>query len=305
MPSQICIKAEEVKSESEIDISARIQITSIANLEEIYVKGKCVCEDKPWPLIDLIMLVDGSDSFNNKVTMPSAKGTDEVLEGEAFDETKSWTHYVATSVLGSNLAGRSTFTVIQFSGIKPLEKSYKPGNNGLTGTEGLKHYNIEYETTKFTGDFSSEAKSSLESKLTEYEALDGNGQLFLVLQDLTLPSFTEKLDSHQKKAKDQDRLRVIIIVSDEEWDVKKLANAYEGSGVHSDGDAIAAKVNELYTPMAVIVRPNEFADQNEDFIKNKLCGGKSHNYHKVYTSKFGRGMKRVADTIIDNLKDYR
>jgi len=294
---QICIDAEEVANTSNIGIHSRINIQSVAKLDEISVRGKCVCEDKPWPLIDLIILIDGSDSYNNKVTIGG-----KTEEGDAFEETQAWTAHLTEMVANSNLAGRTSMTVIQFSGVKQLEKNYVPGSAGSAGAAGLSHYQIQYGPSAINDETDLE---SCKETLTNYDGLDGNGQLFLCLQDITLDNFVSSVDAVSTPIKDQDRRRVVVIVSDEEWDVKKLANAYEGEGVHSDGDQVCGKVNELYTPMAVIVRPNEFADQNEEFIVNTLCGGKKHNYHKVYTSKFGKGMKRAANTIIENVKDYR
>ena len=46
-------------------------------------------------------------------------------------------------------------------------------------------------------------------------------------------------------------------------------------------DSVVAVNNQNYETYACIVRPNRNADQNEDFIKNKLCNGRSSNYLKV------------------------
>ena len=41
-------------------------------------------------------------------------------------------------------------------------------------------------------------------------------------------------------------------------------------------------VHKAYSQLfAVVVRPNRFNDQNEDFIKKELCNGKDANYIKV------------------------
>ena len=61
---------------------------------------------------------------------------------------------------------------------------------------------------------------------TDFDALDGNGQLFLCLQDLAMDKFTSLL---RKALPGSDRKTVMIIVSDEEWDCKNLENAF-GSG---------------------------------------------------------------------------
>ena len=63
-------------------------------------------------------------------------------------------------------------------------------------------------------------------KCTDFDALDGNGQLFLCLQDLAMDKFTSLL---RKALPGSDRKTVMIVVSDEEWDCKHLENAF-GSG---------------------------------------------------------------------------
>ena len=64
----------------------------------------------------------------------------------------------------------------------------------------------------------------------------------------------------------------------QEWDCKKLQNAF-GSGI-TNPDQVCAAVHKKYNAVhAVIVRPNEFNDQNEPFIKNTLCRN-ADNYHK-------------------------
>merc|ERR1711937_491964 len=84
-----------------------------------------------------------------------------------------------------------------------------------------------------------------------------------------MDGFLKQLDGVNKLAKNQRRERVLIIFSDEEWDVKNLANAF-GSGKATNYSVVAVN-NQNYETYACIVRPNRNADQNEDFIKNKLC----------------------------------
>jgi len=291
---KICVQSPEVVSQGEIKIHARVNVTTKAKLDEITVQGSCECADVPPPMIDVICLVDGSDSYNNKVNVRG-----KIEEGEAFDETNLLIKEKLVPDLARALKDRGTFTLVQFSGVKQLEKSYKPGSDGQTGTAGLQHYKIEVETVPLN--------ERTRIDISDIEGLDGNGQLFLVLQDLNMDGFIRRLDralSNDKLAKDQKRQRVLIIFSDEEWDVKNLDNAF-GSG-KATKDSVCAVNNKNYETFACIVRPNRNADQNEDFIKNVLCNGEaSQRYHKVYTDAFENEMNRALDNIVRNLAGRR
>ena len=82
--------------------------------------------------------------------------------------------------LKSNVGASGTFTLIQFSGVHQLEGSYVPGKNGDAGYDGIKHYNIEQAPAPICD------IKSFEGKI---ESLDGNGQIYLALQDMNLESF--------------------------------------------------------------------------------------------------------------------
>ena len=53
---------------------------------------------------------------------------------------------------------------------------------------------------------------------------------------------------------------------------------------------------------AVVVRPNKFNDQNEEFIKGVLCKPSDY-YYKVYTEEFEAGMNDAGSKIMNNM-DY-
>ena len=75
------------------------------------------------------------------------------------------------------------------------------GSGGGIGS-GLHHYRIEIDPT---------ARPSARAA-TQFDALDGNGQLFLCLQDLAMDSFTNRLS---RALDGRKRNTVLIIVSDE------------------------------------------------------------------------------------------
>jgi len=271
----------------EINIHAQVAIVTKAKLDAISVGGECHCGEAEPVITDYVVVIDGSDSYNNKVTMSSGQ----TVESEAFDQTKKWCAGLFKNLAGAKNAGMTTVSLVQFSGIKPLEGSYKPGAQGETGNPGLYHYRVQVAPTA-VGNL-----RDINDKCTNFDALDGNGQLFLCLQDLAMPWFTGQF---QKALPGAKRETVIIVVSDEEWDVKKLQNAF-GSG-NATADSVCAAVHKAYSQLfAVVVRPNRFNDQNEDFIKNQLCNGKSANYIKVYTDKFEDMMNDAGKNICSKL----
>lgn len=294
---KICVQSPEVVSEGEIRIHARVNVTTKAKLDEITVAGTCECADVPPPVIDVVVLVDGSDSYNNKVSVGG-----KIEEGDAFEETNRLIETDLVPGIQSALGNRATFTLVQFSGIKQLEKKYVPGSAG-EASAGLKHYNIEQEPT-FIGEGTSTGSFNFAERI---EGLDGNGQLFLALQDMNMENFLGKLTTATsgkvEMAKDQKRIRILIVFSDEEWDVKHLSNAF-GDGTTNGAD-VCSKNAENYETFACIVRPNRDADQNEDFIVGNLCNGLKSNYKKVYTDKFDVECKRAIQAIVDDLRRRR
>ena len=59
-----------------------------------------------------------------------------------------------------------------------------------TGREGLSHFVVEAGPANLDTDI-----TALQSQLRDIEALDGNCQLFMVMQDLAMGAMTSKLDS--------------------------------------------------------------------------------------------------------------
>ena len=59
--------------------------------------------------------------------------------------------------------------------------------------------------------------------------------------------------------------RVLVIISDEEWDIKNLKNA---SGSKTTDEEVCNLIHQQgFEPYAIIVRPNRFEEQNNDFIE--------------------------------------
>ena len=50
----------------DINIHAQVAIVTKAKLDAISVQGNCECGDAPPVITDYVIVIDGSDSFNNK-----------------------------------------------------------------------------------------------------------------------------------------------------------------------------------------------------------------------------------------------
>ena len=118
-------------------------------MDEISVQGNCECGEKP--LIELVVVVDGSDSYNNKgFSNLNVSIFHEIYlvsgqEEEAFRCTLDW---VGTLIDDIKEHDRASIAVVQFSGNKQLAKAYKPGDMGKTTVSGIEHFRVEQPSTK-------------------------------------------------------------------------------------------------------------------------------------------------------------
>ena len=80
--------------------------------------------------------------------------------------------------------------------------------------------------------------------------LDGNGQLFLCLQDLCMKNFLSEL---KKEHQNPDRKRAMVIITDEEWDLNELQSAFEndvertylGKDIKASRESVMKKTHEV------------------------------------------------------------
>ena len=150
-------------------------------------------------------------------------------DAAAFEFTQIWTAGLIRNLANHEKAANTTVTLIQFSGYKQLEKTYTPGSDGDAGN-GLEHYVVEIAPTGLNN------VQNLCDRAVSYEAIDGNGQLFLCLQDVCMSGFQRRISNASSS---KDRRTCLIVVSDEEWDLKHLKTAPEfGSGT-ATADSIA------------------------------------------------------------------
>jgi len=317
----------------EINIHARVAVVTKAKLDDIRIGGECLCGPAPKPptpkpptpvpdvydpvALDLVILVDGSDSFNSTVKESG-------IDSTQFEESMDWAGQLVNDVgARTNLA---TATVVQFSGFKNQDKKYVPGSRGvLLVDEGvtLRQYNFEHGPAVVSQD------ASLVGKLRSADPLDGNSQLFLALQDLALDSFKEELDAALPASASPHRKRVLVIVTDEEWDVQELAKHSELSssiGDVVDSGAPVGRMSKIqdhsvdmnqyaqFLPMLekfvspfydqvhpCIVRRNHLADLEKDFISKHVAKPAKEAYHKIYEEKFTSGMKDAKKSILKNI----
>lgn len=246
----------------------------------------------PLPVIDIICLIDGSDSFNIKVDGGNTSRTDKNNANsfpETLDRLQKYLFPQLQRVLGSS---RLTYSIVQFSGVKQLEGKYKPGNDGDCGSAGLKHWNLEY------GPSTELPPSSIKDIIS----LDGNGQFYLCLQDLALGNLSVKAEKARSTMKGESRRKVVIAIMDEEWDCNKLQDV-NGNSTNPEAVCDLAHKNGLDI-FSIILRPNYLKNMNEDFIENKLCRD-AKRYLKVYSENFDKDMEKAMDSVISQIGAMR
>ena len=162
-------------------------------LSDLLIDNECQCEGepvKPVLPLELVFVIDGSDSFNQGVR--NQRG---LIEKEAsFKYTCEWVANFVKSINPSHYPA-VVVSVFQFSGQKSHEARYKPGSGGLASTsiDGVKdwHYKTILKPTLLRPNMST---VNLVDTIKKQEQLDSNCQLFLCLQDLGMSNFLAQMD---------------------------------------------------------------------------------------------------------------
>jgi len=231
----------------------------------------------------------------------------------------AWCGDFIQNELGRSWTDRSTATVVQFSGIKALESTYEPDNDGSAFADDsypeLMHYRVEHGPLAITD---ANARDAVADKLRNVDSLDGNSQIFLALQDMSSEKFVGRLLS-ALPAGDNQRRRVLVTITDEEWDIAELRAStslnksvsdetdIEGGRVSRRGrSAVTKMAHDVYDDMfAIIVRPNKnMKHLNEEFVVKDLCKGNNARYLKVYAEDFFGGMKSARSSISKVINNY-
>lgn len=291
--NKICYTPVEIVSQADINVRAQVAVVTKAKLDEISVRGDCICEDKPkvvapQPLVELVILVDGSDSYNNKTG-----GSTGTVQQSGFAKTMK---LVEKLINGVKATDRAVVTIVQFSGFKQLEKDYQPGSGGKVN--GMNMWKVEVSPTIVQGN-----TNSIVRNFGSIDTIDGNGQLFLALQDLSMDQFLRNLDSAQNLKNLQKRERALVFFTDEEWDGAEgeLKDGF-GHGM-ATREGIAKRVHQAYGQVfPCIVRPNRFSPLNEDFVRNSLANGQSRNVHHLFTDDFENTGNSAVNNILSNLR---
>ena len=118
-----------------LSIGTTTRVWNYASLDDIkYVHDSTCFTDVPPPppstFHDIIILIDGSDSFNDK---------------NGFADAQRLINSDLIPMLQNKLGSRASVTIIQFSGIKAGTSSYKPGSGGKDTNSDYMHYIVEQD----------------------------------------------------------------------------------------------------------------------------------------------------------------
>jgi len=290
---EICIDDSKTESVQYYTVRSKFTVSTLTCLDHLAVREDCECDVKACVVKPrhLIFVLDSSDSF-----------------GSWFDESKQFVSNFLQEAHFDKRTAPTVVSVYNFSGIKAVAKDYVPGTDGKGPGPEMPHYRIEIDAKVWNGS-SFKAKQELIKKVEEAPQLDGNGQLYLVLQDLSLGSFLEKSEKAMGSAPpgtpkdDWQPERVLVIVSDNEWDLNGLKDQ---TGNAAEKEKIVANVrnsyNRIYTAMgsetfdASMTLPssglNQFAKPNQkSFLFN--------------TETINETFKNMTNKIFDDLNLHK
>jgi len=231
---EICIDDAITESVQYYTVKSKFTVSTLTCLDHLAVKEDCECDVKQCIVKPrhLVFLMDSSDSMGDKWFSKSKDFVKNFLEEARFDKRTAPT----------------VISVYNFSGIKPAAKDYVPGTDGQGPGPEMPHYRIEIDSKVWNGS-SFKAKQALIKKVEDAPQLDGNGQLYLVLQDLSLSSFLEKSEKAMGKPPagtskdDWQPERILVIISDNEWDLNGLKDK---NGKPAEKEKIISQVRESY-----------------------------------------------------------
>ena len=157
----------------------------------------------------------------------------------SFGQTQKWAAALIKHLANQENAAKTTVTLVQFSGVGQLGQNYEPGSNGLAHESAdLKHYKVEIAPTKIDNN-----TSKLAAQAENCDQLDGNGQLFLCLQDVSMKNFQDKITEANGSS---SRKPTLIIVTDEDWDIEQLKYAPEfGKGIATRDDVCKVSFSSI------------------------------------------------------------
>merc|ERR1719402_1115382 len=244
---EICIDDTTTESVQYYTVKSKFTVSTLTCLDHLAVREDCECDVKQCVIKPrhLVFLLDSSDSFNK---------AEDVEKISWFNRSKTFVTDFLTEANFDKITAPTVVSVYHFSGIKKKVADYKPGSNGEVGS-GLFHYKCEIDAKVWNGT-SMKQKSDMIKTVEKCESLDGNGNLYLAIQDLSMKSFLDKSDAAMGKAppgtkpEDWSTERILIVISDTDWDLNGLKDPNGKAADESSViNATRAAYNKIYTAM--------------------------------------------------------
>ena len=205
---------------------------------------------------------------------------------------RSWAGRFATAL--QNKSPDSRLAVVNFSGDSQDKKQYIAGSGGRSSSGGYFHYKVEVTPGTAVG--------SAHHGISKMESLDGNSQLWLALQDVSVAPFTNNLKRADRTVNSAGRIITyvyqteLVIVTDDEWDLKseRLRTA---QGNAATVQSITNLVHATYDRVSMVVCREKDSDNNLDKI-NALTKGRGLTYHKVTGDRFDEGLNAATRNLL-------
>jgi len=263
----LCVDNSVLESVQTLTFSSRIKVTTLTHLDDLQVHDDCECQEvippprqcKP---MHLVFLIDGSDGYNEKT-----RNKNGYTEANAFDLTMKWVYNFINS---GNFRGRNQKTfisIIQFSGVAQAVANYTPGGTGVA-IPGTDDHPTIYHWTEVENTFKKPSMNFFDPS-KKVDQLDGNGCLYLALQDISMRNgmFLTEIDALIGKTCDISGgiERNLIICTDEEWDIKNVKSAIDGN--QATEKEIINLANQTYDRIYGVIACDFNSDVNSDLIK--------------------------------------
>lgn len=269
---EICVDDVKIVMHGDINVHAQVAVVTKAKLDEITVKGDCKCEDVLPELVELVIVVDGSDSYNDLKIERNSNGRS---EGVHFGITNKVINEIVTES-----STESVVSVVQFSG---LNKAYEPDSNGKidgVNDNNLVMYRIEVNPTYLDSNSSRQVVKNMDQ-------LDGNGQLFLCLQDLSMKrgKFLKSLERASEGVGARKRKKVLLLFTDGAWDMGKPCLKDYKTGRDTTRESVVEHVHETFDEVYPCIVRNE-NDRKRDVTFIESMAGKNGRVIDLYADKW-------------------
>jgi len=266
--ARLCVDNSTIESVQLLTLRSRVKVTTLTHLDDLVIEDDCDCQQlTPLPRnvkpMHLVFLIDGSDGYNEKT-----RNRDGYTEANAFALTMKWVYNFINSSNFVNRNQRTFVSIIQFSGCAQDIETYIPGSMGVARPESAANPTATYHWMFMEDSFVKPSKTFFDAN-KKVESLDGNGSLYLALQDVSLREgqFIQAMDKKMAEFCDISKgiERTMVICTDEEWDIKNLQCAHTGQ--QAEPMDIINMANETYDRIyAVIASDYRNAGLNKELI---------------------------------------